>query len=94
MANSLGIEALRAQRRIEQARAAGPGPSSSPAGLFAADAAPKVATQEMKKAVLERELTYRRNVYARRVADGRMRKSEADYQIWILERILTDGFTP
>jgi hypothetical protein len=55
---------------------------------------PPVATTQMKREALERELMYRRRVYPRRVNDGAMKQSAADYQIWILERILTEGFVP
>lgn len=43
-----------------------------------------------KKKAVERELTFRRRVYPRWVADGRMTQKLADQQIEIFERIRDD----
>lgn len=55
---------------------------------------PKVATEGMKREALARELRYRERVYPRLVNEGKMTKRDADYQVWILRRILEDGFRP
>jgi hypothetical protein len=39
---------------------------------------------------IERELGFRRHVYARRVADKKMKQSDSDRQIGIMEAIATD----
>lgn len=64
------------------------------APLFGNEAAPRVCTNDMKREALERELNYRRNVYPRLIAEGKMRRSQADLQIWILEQILLEGYVP
>ena len=43
-----------------------------------------------KKKAIERELTYRRRVYPRWIADGRMTQKLADQQIDIFEAIRDD----
>jgi hypothetical protein len=43
-----------------------------------------------KLAAITRELGYRRYVYPRRVADGRMQQAAADRQIAIMEAIEAD----
>jgi hypothetical protein len=43
-----------------------------------------------KKKAIERELTYRRRVYPRWIADGRMTQKLADQQIEIFEAIRDD----
>jgi hypothetical protein len=62
------------------------------APLFGNQAAPRVATTEMKRQALQRELGYRKRVYARRVDANNMTRAQADYEIWIVERILEEGF--
>ncbi len=47
-------------------------------------------TSAQKLAAVEREVGYRKRVFARRVADGRMKQSEADFQIAIFEAIAAD----
>jgi hypothetical protein len=47
-------------------------------------------TAAEKKSAVERELSYRRRVYPRRIADGRMTQALADRQIAIFEQILED----
>lgn len=49
-----------------------------------------VYTAEQKRTAVERELKYRRRVYGRAVADGRMKQSFADEQIAIFEAIRAD----
>lgn len=51
---------------------------------------PAIFTREMKREAIERELKYRRSVYARRVSDGKMSQKAADYQIAVFEAILED----
>jgi hypothetical protein len=63
-------------------------------GSLFGDQAPRVATESMKRAALVREIKYRKEVYPRRVASGAMSQERCDYQIWILERILAEGFRP
>jgi hypothetical protein len=43
-----------------------------------------------KLKVVQREVDFRRYVYPRRVADGKMRQAEADYQLAVMEAILED----
>lgn len=47
-------------------------------------------TAEDKLRAVERELKYRRRVYARRVLEGKMTQALADEQISIFEAILAD----
>jgi hypothetical protein len=47
-------------------------------------------TAEQKKKAIERELTFRRRVYPRWIADGRMTQKLADEQIAIFEQIRDD----
>ena len=47
-------------------------------------------TSAEKLAAVERELTYRRRVYARRVADEKMTQALADRQIALFEAIAAD----
>lgn len=47
-------------------------------------------TAKAKREAIDRELKYRRRVYDHRVADGKMTKQLADYQIAIFEAILKD----
>lgn len=47
-------------------------------------------TAAEKLAAVERELTYRRRVYARRVADEKMTQALADRQIALFEAIAAD----
>lgn len=47
-------------------------------------------TAAEKLAAVERELTYRRRVYARRVADEKMTQAMADRQIALFEAIAVD----
>jgi len=47
-------------------------------------------TNEEKITALKRELAMRRNVYAKRVREGKMRQSDADREIAIFEAILDD----
>lgn len=47
-------------------------------------------TAEQKRKAVERELSYRRHVYPRRVSEGRMKQSAADEQIAIFEAIRDD----
>ena len=51
---------------------------------------PQVFTKEMKVEALDRELTFRRRVYADRVANGKMSQRLSDYQIAVFEAILAD----
>lgn len=48
-----------------------------------------VSTAEKRKAI-ERELGFRRRVYPKSVADGKMKQAEADHQIAVMEAILKD----
>lgn len=47
-------------------------------------------TAKEKRDAIDRELKYRRRVYARRVAENKMTEELADYQIEIFEAILAD----
>jgi hypothetical protein len=47
-------------------------------------------TAQDKKEAVERELKYRRRVYPRWIADGRMTRDLADRQIAIFEDIMAD----
>jgi hypothetical protein len=47
-------------------------------------------TTEDKRQAIDRELRYRRHVYARRVANGQMTQQLADRQIAVMEAILAD----
>jgi len=47
-------------------------------------------TAEQKREAIEREIKYRRRVYARRVDEGKMTKTLADYQIGVFEAIMAD----
>jgi hypothetical protein len=42
-------------------------------------------TSRQKQQALARELSFRRRVYAQRVADGKMKEAEAAFQIGIFE---------
>lgn len=44
-------------------------------------------TARQKQQALARELGFRRRVYATRVAEGRMKQSDADFQIGIFEEM-------
>ncbi len=50
----------------------------------------RIFTATEKHAAVERELTYRRRVYGRRVADGKMTQKLADEQIAVMEAIAKD----
>jgi len=56
------------------------------ADLF--DASP--VTRHEKAECIRRELGYRRRVYARRVAEGKMKQAAADKEIATMEAILAD----
>lgn len=45
---------------------------------------------EQKLAAVKREITFRRHVYARRVADRKMTQALADEQIAVMEAIASD----
>lgn len=62
--------------------------------LFPAGGAPRIATEEMKRECLRRELIQRKRAYPRFIEQGRMTKAQADHQIWLIERILDEGFDP
>lgn len=47
-------------------------------------------TDDDKRAAAEREVKFRRRVYARRVAEGRMRQEQADREIAVMESIAAD----
>lgn len=47
-------------------------------------------TSEQKRKAVERELKYRRRVYPRWVADGRMSQKHADEQLPVFEAIRID----
>jgi hypothetical protein len=47
-------------------------------------------TAREKLKAVERELGFRRRVYASRVADGRMKQADADFQIGIMAAIADD----
>ena len=57
-----------------------------PADLFCAE---EYTPADKLKAV-ERELSYRRHVFPRRVADGRMKQADADHQLAVFEAIRDD----
>lgn len=44
-------------------------------------------TARQKQQALARELGFRRRVYATRVAEGRMKQADADFQIGIVEEM-------
>lgn len=44
-------------------------------------------TARQKQQALARELGFRRRVYATRVAEGRMKQADADFQIGIFEEM-------
>ena len=69
-----------------------PAPAAG-APLFGSEA-PRVCTNEMMRAEIERELVQRRHVYRRLVDQKKMLPEKAERQIWILEQILARGFTP
>lgn len=58
------------------------------------DDAPRVYTREMKLAAIVREIGYRRRVYARRIAEGKMTKAKADFEIEVFEAIAKDYGLP
>lgn len=62
--------------------------------LFARSDAPAVATEEMKRDCLRRELIQRKRAYPRFVEQGRMTQAMANHQIWLIERIIEEGFDP
>ena len=47
-------------------------------------------TTPVKITAIKRELNFRRMVYKKRVANGSMTKSDADFQIAVFEDILED----
>jgi len=47
-------------------------------------------TDQQKHEAAERELRFRRRVYARRVAEGRMKQEQADHEIEIMSEIAND----
>ena len=49
-----------------------------------------VFTFEQKLAAVVREISFRRRVYARRVAEGKMTQKLADEQIAVMEAIAAD----
>lgn len=49
-----------------------------------------IFTREQKAKAIKRELGYRRKVFPRRVADGKMLQSDAYYEIGIFEAIADD----
>lgn len=51
---------------------------------------PEVFTRAMKLEALERELKFRRTVYARRIGENKMSQKMADYQIAVFEAIAED----
>jgi hypothetical protein len=51
---------------------------------------PQVFTREMKLKAIERELGFRKRVYARRVDEKKMTQKEADYEIGVFEAIAED----
>jgi hypothetical protein len=51
---------------------------------------PSTFTAREKLKAVERELGFRRRVYASRVADGRMKQADADFQIGIMAAIADD----
>jgi hypothetical protein len=57
-------------------------------------AAPAVATEAVKKQALERELGFRRRIYPDLVRKGSLTPAEAQHEIWVIERILAEGYRP
>ena len=51
---------------------------------------PRTFTAREKLKAVDRELGFRRRVYATRVAEGRMKQSDADFQIGIMAAIADD----
>lgn len=51
---------------------------------------PFPVTKEDKIKCLRRELSLRRQVYPRRVHDGKMKATSADHEIRVMQAILTD----
>ena len=51
---------------------------------------PSTFTAREKLKAAERELGFRRRVYATRVADGRMKQADADWQIGVMAAIADD----
>lgn len=47
-------------------------------------------TDQQKHEAAERELRFRKRVYARRVADGRMKQEQADREIAVMAEIADD----
>lgn len=47
-------------------------------------------TTDDKIAAIDRELRFRRRVYSTKVAEGRMKPSQMEYQIGIFEAMLED----
>jgi hypothetical protein len=64
---------------------------TSPAGSSGPSPA---VTEAFKRAALEQELAFRRKTYPARVAEGSMTREHAAHQIWILERIIAEGYRP
>jgi hypothetical protein len=58
-----------------------------PGDLFEPD---EEYTTAQKCAALDREITFRRRVYARRVAEQKMKQEKADFEIAIFEAIAAD----
>lgn len=53
-----------------------------------------LTTEPAKRQALERELAVRRRIYPVMVDSGLMTEAEARHGIWILERVLAEGYTP
>jgi hypothetical protein len=51
---------------------------------------PRTFTAREKLKAVDRELGFRRRVYATRVAEGRMKQSDADFQIGVMAAIADD----
>lgn len=51
-------------------------------------------TAGQKRMVVEREVSMRRRVYPRWVAEGRMTQADADFQIRVMEAIAADYAEP
>jgi hypothetical protein len=51
---------------------------------------PAAYTREMKLKAIEREIGYRKRVYARRVGEQKMTQKQADYEIGVFEAIAAD----
>lgn len=47
-------------------------------------------TDQQKREAAERELKFRKRVYARRVSEGRMKQEQADREIAIMSEIAED----